>query len=80
MLNSGELVGLIVFESHHLAFQTEVVLKRAKVSFPYKIVPAPRHLSLSCDYALELPSERLGEAKEILLSAGLTAGLEYYTV
>lgn len=80
MSSNDELIGLIVFESHHLAFQTEAVLKKAKVSFPFKIVPAPRHLSLSCDYALQVPPERLGEARDILVSAGLTVGLEYYTV
>ena len=73
-------VGLVIFDSHHLAFKSEDVLKKAKVSFEFRIVPAPRHLSLSCDYALRVPADKLEETESVLSLAGLREGLEYHVV
>ncbi|MDP3487686.1 MAG: DUF3343 domain-containing protein [Bacillota bacterium] len=72
--------GLVVFDSHHLAFKAEDVLKKASVRFVFKIVPAPRHLSLSCDYALQVPADKLVETESVLSSGGLVEGLEYHVV
>lgn len=74
------VVGLVVFESHHLAFRAEAVLNRLRVPYPFSIVPAPRHLSLSCAYALQVPADRLAETQAALTGAGLVEGLAYHTV
>lgn len=74
------VVGVVVFESHHLAFRAEAILNRLQVSYPFSIVPAPRHLSLSCAYALQVPAERLAETEAALTGAGLVEGLAYHTV
>ncbi|MBT9151819.1 MAG: hypothetical protein DDT35_00029 [Firmicutes bacterium] len=77
---SGELVGLIVFDSHYLAFQSESILRRVQIDFPFRMVTAPRHLAINCEYALEVPSDKLGMIRATLEAAGLTQGLSYYTI
>ncbi len=44
------------------------------------MVTAPRHLAINCDYALEVPSDKLGMIRATLEAAGLTQGLSYYTI
>lgn len=73
-------VGMVVFESHHWAFRAESALKRAKVDWPYHLVPAPRHLSISCQYAMRVPIARLRDTEAVLMAAGLGAGLSYHEV
>lgn len=74
------VVGLVVFESHHLAFRAEAILNRLRVPYAFSIVPAPRHLSLSCAYALQVPADRLAETEAALAGAGLVEGLAYHKV
>lgn len=71
-------VGLVVFESHHLVFRAEAVLKKLAVDYPFEIVPAPRQFSLSCAYALQVPLARLAETRGILERAGITEGVAYH--
>jgi hypothetical protein len=71
---------MVVFESHHLAFRAESALKQAKAPWAFSLVPAPRRLSVSCHYALQVPVDRLADTQAALEAAGLAEGLSYHHV
>ncbi|MBT9156401.1 MAG: hypothetical protein DDT37_01386 [Firmicutes bacterium] len=78
MSSSDAARGLVVFESHHIAFRAEAVLQAAQVDFAFKIVLAPRNVNQGCDYAIAFPSENLQQVRTMLAVAGLSEGLAYY--
>jgi hypothetical protein len=71
---------MVVFESHHLAFRAKSALKQAKIPWSFSLVPAPRRLSVSCHYAIQVPVDRLADTQAALAAAGLDEGLSYHQV